>query len=144
MLSASKSEWNWSLKLCLEREDRPKITWSKSWVCVYENDKQKFISKDTKRQNSVSAVFREMMWSVFAYWSDLQCVDVECVCILIRSSVCESVYSAVSLTLHHWHTQQSSSTWPSSSSSGLSQRLLKVCGAQVWYSFISSSILSKF
>ncbi len=57
----------------------------------------------------------------------------------------ESVYSAVSLTLHHWHTQQSSSTWPSSSSSsGLSQRLLKVCGAQVWYQFISSSILSKF
>ncbi len=54
----------------------------------------------------------------------------------------ESVYSAVSLTLHHWHTQQSSSTWPSSSSSsGLSQRLLKVCGAQVWYQFISSSIL---
>ncbi len=57
----------------------------------------------------------------------------------------ESVYSAVSLTLHHWDTQQSSSTWPSSSSSsGLSQRLLKVCGAQVWYQFISSSILSKF
>ncbi len=57
----------------------------------------------------------------------------------------ESVYSAVSLTLHHWHTQQSSSTWPSSSSSsGLSQRLLKVCGAQVWYQLISSSILSKF
>ncbi len=57
----------------------------------------------------------------------------------------ESVYSAVSLTLHHWHTQQSSSTWPSSSSSSaLSQRLLKVCGAQVWYEFISSSILSKF
>ncbi len=62
---------------------------------------------------------------------------------MLQSS--ESVYSAVSLTLHHWHTQQSSSTWPSSSSSsGLSQHLLKVCGAQVWYQFISSSILSKF
>ncbi len=70
-----------------------------------------------------------------------------CVCLHIDQMLqcSESVYSAVSLTLHHWHTQQSSSTWPSSSSSsGLSQRLLKVCGAQVWYEFISSSILSKF
>ncbi len=70
-----------------------------------------------------------------------------CVCLHIDQMLqcSESVYSAVSLTLHHWHTQQSSSTWPSSSSSsGLSQRLLKVCGAQVWYQLISSSILSKF
>ncbi len=70
-----------------------------------------------------------------------------CVCLHIDQMLqcSESVYSAVSLTLHHWHTQQSSSTWPSSSSSsGLSQRLLKVCEAQVWYEFISSSIFSKF
>ncbi len=128
MLSASKSEWN--IKQYLE-EAWPKITWSQLYVCFWKWKIKTVLVKILK--SKTVSLHSSGKWSGVCLHIDqmLQCS--------------ESVYSAVSLTLHHWHTQQSSSTWPSSSSSsGLSQRLLKVCGAQVWYQFISSSILSKF